>query len=378
MITGGSDATIKGWRLSDISPSSSPQTITSPISVPLSDDSHNFGITSLAFHPLDSTSFFTSSYDHTLKLHDVTSFTTYGSVSLSSIIYSFAIQPHGAGNLIACCTQHPLVRLVDLHTGNATMSLAGHSGAVIAAAWSPRSEYILLTGGADGTVRVWDVRTASRTLRLLDLENSVGVLGTDGQGAGYEPKPHAKAHRAAVNGLTFTDDGRYIVTAGHDNAVRVWSADTGANTLAHFGPTIVNTKLSHKPLLASPVSQTRPGYQILVLPNESHIVIAELFEGRILRRLKLPGPSEAVLRNRPGAQRKVGKRVTSLAWRGPGDGFVSGDTGGCLRVWGSGGDEDVVDEEGVLVIEPEEGRKRKRNVLDEVYKDLVGKKVTFG
>lgn len=378
MITGGADATIKGWRLDEITPSRKTQIIKSPVEVEKGPSAHKFGITHLTFHPLDTNTFFTSSFDHSLKIYDTEVFGPYGSVELDSIIYSFAVSSTGGGNLVACCTQHPMVRLVDLNSGSSTHSLIGHHGAVISSAWSPRKEHILATGGTDGTVRIWDVRQASRTLRMLDLEDSVGVLGHDGLGTGYHPRHSAKAHRATVNGITWTDDGNHIVTAGHDNAMRVWDAYSGANTLAHFGPTIVNQKLSYKKILTSMVEHTKPGYQLLVLPNEAHIIVAELLEGRILRRLKLPGPSEAVLRNKPGAQRRVAKRVTSLAWRGPGEGFVSTDTGGFVRVWGSGMLEDQGDELDEKPTEDADARKRKRNVLDEVYKDLIGKKVTFG
>lgn len=378
MITGGADSTIKGWRLDEITPSRKTQIIRSPIDVQKGPDSHKFGITHLAFHPLDSNAFFSSSFDHCLKIYDTEAFEPYGSVELDSIIYSFAVSPTGAGNLVACCTQHQLVRLIDLNSGSSTHILHGHHGAVIAAAWSPRKEHILATGGTDGTVRIWDVRQASRTLRMLDMEDSVGVMGHDGQGTGYHGRQSAKAHRATVNGISWTDDGNYIVTAGHDNAVRVWSSHSGANTLSHFGPTIVNNKLAHKKILTSLVEHTKPGYQLLVLPNEAHIVVAELFEGRILRRLKLPGPSDAVLKNKPGTQRRVAKRVTSVAWRSAGEGFVSADTGGFIRVWGSGMLESHVDELQEKTADDEDTRKRKRNVLDEVYKDLMGKKVTFG
>ena len=377
MITGGADATIKGWRLDEITSSRKTQIIKSPVEVEKGPSTHKFGITHLTFHPLDTNTFFTSSFDHSLKIYDTETFEPYGSVELDSIIYSFAVSPTGEGNLVACCTQHPMVRLVDLNSGSSTHSLIGHHGAVISSAWSPRKAHILATGGTDGTVRIWDVRQASRTLQMLDLEDGVGILH-DGLGTGSHPRQSAKAHRATVNGITWTDDGNHIVTAGHDNAVRVWNACSGANTLAHFGPTIVNQKLSYKKILTSMVEHTKPGYQLLVLPNEAHIVVAELFEGKILRRLKLPGPSEAVLRNKPGAQRRVVKRVTSLAWRGPGEGFVSTDTGGFARVWGSGMLEDQVDEMDEKPAEDANTRKRKRNVLDEVYKDLMGKKVTFG
>jgi len=249
---------------------------------------------------------------------------------------------------------------------------------VLTAAWSPRNENILASGGTDGTVRLWDVRKASGTLRLLDLEDSVGVLGHDGRGRGATARASAKAHNAAVNGLAWTDDGNYIVSAGHDNAMRVWDADTGANTLAHFGPTVKNGRLETKPLLLSPGEWTRPGGGLLLVPNEGEVLVAELLEGRILRRLRLPGPREAVVRARAGGERRVGRRVTSLAWRGVGQGLVSGGTDGVVRVWGPMEEGEVDEVEEKEKGEEEKGEKRKRNVLDEVFKELTGKKITFG
>ena len=64
---------------------------------------------------------------------------------------------------------------------------------------------------------------------MLDAEDSVGVTGADGLGTGARGRQTGKAHQGAVNGLTWTDDGWYIISAGHDERMRVWDAATGAD-----------------------------------------------------------------------------------------------------------------------------------------------------
>lgn len=39
------------------------------------------------------------------------------------------------------------------------------------------------------------------------------------------------AHNGSVNGLSFTSDGLYLASFGSDNAMRLWNAYTGKNTL---------------------------------------------------------------------------------------------------------------------------------------------------
>lgn len=39
------------------------------------------------------------------------------------------------------------------------------------------------------------------------------------------------AHNGSVNGLAFTSDGHYIVSTGHDEAMRLWNSSSGVNML---------------------------------------------------------------------------------------------------------------------------------------------------
>jgi DNA excision repair protein ERCC-8 len=342
---------------------------------------HKFGITQLSFYPFDSAAFLSSSYDHTIKLYSTDSLIVSASFDLDSIIYTHALSPIASHLLVACATQHPTVRLVDLRSGSSAHSLAGHHGAVLSVAWSATNEYILASGDTNGTVRLWDVRKSAGTLGLLDMEDSVGIAGYDGMGAGVRSRYVGKAHNGAVNGLSWTDDGAFIVTAGHDERVRVWDAATGANTLASFGPTLKNSHLSTISLLISPTSVTPPRKEILFYPNEQELLIFMLHEGKLVKRLKVPGPVTETVRSRTG-ERNIRNRITALTWRGVPEGTYSGHSDGQIRVWAPevapDDDYDTVESQGIAEDTDVAGFKRKRQVLDDIFRDLTKQKITFG
>lgn len=93
-----------------------------------------------------------------------------------------------------------------------------------------------------------------------------------------------------MNGLTWTDDGAYIVSAGHDRQIRVWDAAAGANTVASFGPTIRNDYNGRLTMFVSPIGLTPQKKDLLFYPNENEILVMDLHEGTIIIRLRGMGP----------------------------------------------------------------------------------------
>ena len=204
----------------------------------------------------------------------------------------------------------------------------------------------------------------------------------DGIGTRVRSRQAGKAHQGAVNGITWTDDGAYIISAGHDERVRVWEAATGANTLASFGPTLKNSHLSNLPLITSPTSSTPSGKELLFYPNEKELLMFELHEGRILRRLKVPGATVTTVRSKTG-ERNVKNRITALVWRSQADGVYSAHSDGQIRAWFPRTvEDDRLDREGEAsemgTDDETEGGKRKRQVLDDVFRDLTRQKISFG
>ncbi|KAK7754857.1 hypothetical protein SLS62_003171 [Diatrype stigma] len=344
LISGGSDASVKVWDLEQCGNPSRPKLHTyKPIArITRSAQAHKFGITHLSFYPFDAAAFLSTSYDQTLK------------------------------------------------------SLAGHHGAVLATSWSPRHEHVLATGSVDGTVRIWDIRRAGGALGMLDQEDSLGLhynglLGQDGKA---RVRASAKAHAGPVNSLTWTDDGAFIISAGHDRRIRVWDAATGRNTLASFGPSIKNSQLATTTMFTTPVGVTHPGKEVLFWPNDTEILLLDLHDGHVITRLRGTGPAIAGSRAGGGAERTVKNRITSIVWRGAGGGGASSGVimggsnmagavysahlDGQIRAWAphlQGDDAEAEDE--AVGLEDTEAKAKKRKAIDDVFKSLMGQKITF-
>jgi WD40 repeat protein/biotin carboxyl carrier protein len=93
----------------------------------------------------------------------------------------------------------------------------GHEGAIRAVAFSPDGKSCA-TGGEDRKIAVWDVASGQRRYWVPTAE--------DGQ---------ESAHQGAVTAVHFTRDG-YLVSAGRDNALKVWKLGEQAAVLTAAYP----------------------------------------------------------------------------------------------------------------------------------------------
>lgn len=358
---------------------------------------HSHGITYLAFYPFDSDAFLSSSYDKSLKLWSTTTSTLSGSFDLNATIYSHSTSPIADHLLVACATQHSHVRLVDLRSGSAVQALVAHGGPVLSTVWSPRQEHVLVSGHADGKVRLWDIRKAGGVLALLDQEDSLGVVDryNHALAAGRQPdemplyRSSAQAHDDAVNALHWTSDGRSIISAGLDGRIKVWDAATGANTLTSFGALVQNKHAKTASMFTTAPSLSS-GKDLLFWANDQEILAFDLKEGNLVTRLRSPGFTNPV---GPKGGELGRNRLSSLVWRSSGGGsssngllmgggnsvgaLYSAHLDGHIRAWMPHipGPDDVNEDDAAT--EEDEAKKRKRKAVDDAYKSLMGKNVTF-
>jgi DNA-binding beta-propeller fold protein YncE len=94
-----------------------------------------------------------------------------------------------------------LLDQVSAEYGGEVRSLAGHKGAVTSVAYSPDGTY-LLSGGEDGTVKLWETATG-REVRTFT------------------------GHRAGVTSVAFSPDGATAVSGSNDSTLRLWDVTSG-------------------------------------------------------------------------------------------------------------------------------------------------------
>jgi eukaryotic-like serine/threonine-protein kinase len=123
--------------------------------------------------------------------------------------------------------------------------LSGHADLILDIAFRPPGGGAVATAGKDGTVRLWDTRTGNelRTLERRKQPATSLAFSQDGRylvTAGpdrvvrvWEFSPRGPTNVLQVKGearVAITRDGRSIASAGQDHKVRVWDVRTGRTT----------------------------------------------------------------------------------------------------------------------------------------------------
>ncbi|KIX00428.1 uncharacterized protein Z518_10567 [Rhinocladiella mackenziei CBS 650.93] len=427
LLSGGADSCVRLWDLEEYeskpqtsSVSKTSRTYTSKASLTRrTPSSHAHALTSISIYPFDPTpsTLLTTSYDKTLKVTSITptSLLPVHGFELDFIPYTHSLSPlPDSSPLIAVGTEHPSIRLLDLRSGLSTHSLSGPNGAIYTLAWSPRISYILASGSADGRVLFYDIRRANAAFASLDLDDAIGVVGerpSTGLAARSELLDfNTLAHNGPVTSVQWTPSGDRLVTAGHDQRIRVWDSATGRNELVHFGPRIRNERQGELKPLISPAGTHSPGRESLFWPNDDGrgvIFQHHLREGHLLRILRTEGVNVSDVRASKRSGVTSGKssasniarltsagRINGMVWRvnaPTGDGVemytAHGDGRICAWMPIAAGPHDDDDDDGEEVeVEVQENttaddaenrKKRKRDLITDLVEGLAKKSAPF-
>ena len=176
---------------------------------------HKDDVLSVAFSH-DGRRLLTSSYDNTARLWDVASGRElHEYLGHNWWVWSAAFSADESR--IVTASQDGTVIVWNTDTAEASPPFTGHSGPVYAAAFSPDGQYVV-SGGYDDRVLIW------RPADVRPFDYSLAVSG------GTNPPPKYRAlegHTAPVRAVAFSPNGKLILSAGHDNTIKLWDFATG-------------------------------------------------------------------------------------------------------------------------------------------------------
>lgn len=374
LVSGGADASVRLWDLESTSGSPASPTFRPVAGITRNDkSSHTHALTSVSIYPFDPvpTTLLSTSFDKSLKLTSITpsSLRPIHSFPVDNAPYTHAISPlPTAAPLIAAGTAHPAIRLLDLRSGLSTHSLQGHNGAIYALAWSPTTSHLLVSGAQDGRVLFFDVRRAHAAFASLDLDDAVGVdpsqqpISTSGPSLNFS----ALAHNGPVTSVQFhsnTTTPTTLVTAGHDQRIRLWDLATGRHELVHFGPRIRNSRVGTlSPLLTPAGHVSKASREILLWPNDDargEIMVHSLREGNLIRVMRMRGIDRVDMSKDKGKVAKLTSqgRINQIVWR-MGDSVPAGG----LEMYSAHGDGSICAWK--PEVEGEEDEEREEEVID--------------
>ncbi|MBC8869737.1 MAG: protein kinase [Planctomycetes bacterium] len=167
------------------------------------------------------------------------------SLAASSVVFG----PNGKTVLVA---QGTTAQQWDVATGKPVGPSLDHQAQVTTVAFSPDGKTVLTGGG--NTARLWDVATGKANGPALERKQPINAAafspdgamvligcGVVGQVVGPEkpigaqlwdvatgkPTGPTLEHRASINAVAFSPDGKVLLTGGWDNTARLWDPKTG-------------------------------------------------------------------------------------------------------------------------------------------------------
>ena len=148
------------------------------------------------------------------------------------------------GRTLASTSYDQTVKIWDVDTGACLNTLRGHNSPVIYADFSPDGELLVSCDFAGIIIKLWNPRLpfAKRLVGVASRREEKADQGSTG-----EYYRDIGEHSNSVWSVTFSTDGKWLMSASYDETIKIWSIETGEclqTFVGHRGP-IVSAKFSH-------------------------------------------------------------------------------------------------------------------------------------
>ncbi|MCK6458270.1 MAG: serine/threonine protein kinase [Planctomycetes bacterium] len=201
---------------------------------------HEDPVSALAFTP-DGKQVVTASYDKTVRVWEAVS----GHELAVFQGHDEAVLSVGCGEgLLVSGAADGTMRLWAPRTGGAVVTLRGDEDFLSAVAFDPQGAVVAATSAGHGEIRVWDARTGA-PLRYIEEAGGLSSLAFSADGtrilAGGDEDATGRIHDAttgallrrleghgsSVKAVAFSPDGRRAATGSADRTIRIWNTETG-------------------------------------------------------------------------------------------------------------------------------------------------------
>jgi WD40 repeat protein/class 3 adenylate cyclase len=275
-------------------------------------------VMTVAFSP-DGRYTLTGGTDGIARLWDtLTSEEIYQFIGHTNLINSATFSPDG--RYILTGSWDKTARLWDVKTGKEVRQIIGHTDQVLGVAYSPDGKTVL-TISVDGTTRLWEPATGrelqsfigtsaafspdGKYLLIGDIAENPGIIQLWDIHSHREVHHFAHDHTSILGSLSFSQDGKLILTGSYDQTAKLWDASTGREVQKYVG---------HKGSVLSAVLSS-DGKYVFTASSDGTARLWDAKTGQELRRFTCPAG------------------VNGLAISHDGKYILSGSGDGITRLW---------------------------------------------
>lgn len=233
-----------------------------------------------------------------------------------------------------------------------------HSSRINCVTFAGEDDSLLVSGGLDTTVRIWDVKSNSfKPIQVLtesrDAISSVVVRGpeivagsVDGRVRNYDVrmgKCVTDVLGPSVTSLCLTKDGKAVLVGTLDSKIRLMDRESGTCLKTYSDPGLKNEELRLQAILGGKEQYVVTGDDMTGMPGqngEGRLWAWDILTGEIKAKVNVPrgppGSEPKKLIGRDGKEKERSNVISCIVWKenGFGDQYCVGGTSGVVTVFG--------------------------------------------